>query len=197
MICRVQHQTKNAARTHQWDLIRSVFIELFDPIFFSNPVLRQHKMILRAKVPKYLWIGSRTRLARFDVSKNHVKIELCSIPCASHAFSTFNSVTNLTYMIYNIILFMNWNTEIQGRKVLIFIINIFKIIFQNYQSDHCLTDTGEKVHKWMRVFLTRRWVILVARTRRKKEEENSVSTFGRFCLWKSFESSPVSVDLAI
>ena len=56
-----------------------------------------------------------------------------------------------------------------------------------------LTDTGEFVQKWTRVFSTRRWVILVARTRRKKEE-NSVSTFGRFRLWTSFESSPVSVN---
>ena len=31
-----------------------------------------------------------------------------------------------------------------------------------------LTDTGENVQKWTRVFSTRRWVILVARTRRKK-----------------------------
>ena len=29
----------------------------------------------------------------------------------------------------------------------------------------------------------------------EKREENSVSTFGRFCLWTSFESSPVSVNL--
>ena len=36
-------------------------------------------------------------------------------------------------------------------------------------------------------------MILVARTRRKKKE-NSVSTFGQFCLWASFESSPVSVN---
>ena len=56
-----------------------------------------------------------------------------------------------------------------------------------------LTDTGETVQKWTRVFSTRRWVILVARTRRKKREENSVSTVGRFRLWTSFESSPVSV----
>ena len=55
------------------------------------------------------------------------------------------------------------------------------------------TDTGENVQKWTRVFSTRRWVILVARTRRKKRVENSVSTFGRFHLWTSFESSPVSV----
>ena len=56
-----------------------------------------------------------------------------------------------------------------------------------------LTDTGENVQKWTRVFSTRCWVILVARTRRKKREENSVSTFGRFRLWTFFESSPVSV----
>ena len=58
-----------------------------------------------------------------------------------------------------------------------------------------LTDTGENVQKWTRVFSTRHWVRLVARTRRKKREENSVSTFGRFRLWTSFESSPVSVKL--
>ena len=34
-----------------------------------------------------------------------------------------------------------------------------------------LTDTGENVQKWTRVFSTRRWVILVARTRRKKERK--------------------------
>ena len=34
-----------------------------------------------------------------------------------------------------------------------------------------LTDTGENVQKWTRVFSTRRWVILDARTRRKKEKK--------------------------
>ena len=57
------------------------------------------------------------------------------------------------------------------------------------------TDTGENVKKWTRVFSTRRWVILVARTRRKKRRKILVSTFGRFRLWTSFESSPVSVSL--
>ena len=33
------------------------------------------------------------------------------------------------------------------------------------------------------------------RTRRKKREENSVSFFGRFRLWRSFAFSPVSVNL--
>ena len=33
------------------------------------------------------------------------------------------------------------------------------------------TDTGENVQKWTQVFSTRRWVILVARTRRKKEKK--------------------------
>ena len=58
-----------------------------------------------------------------------------------------------------------------------------------------LTDTGEKVQKWARVFSTRRWVILVARTRRKNREENSMSTFRRFRLWTIFDSSPVSVKI--
>ena len=31
----------------------------------------------------------------------------------------------------------------------------------------------------------------------KKREENSVSTFGRFRLWTSFESSPVSVKVTL
>ena len=55
-----------------------------------------------------------------------------------------------------------------------------------------LTDTGENVQKWTRVFSTRRWVILVTRTRRK---ENSGSTFGQIRLRTSFESSPVSVNI--
>ena len=37
---------------------------------------------------------------------------------------------------------------------------------------------------WRRVFSTRSWVILVARTRKEKKEENSVSTFGRFRLYR-------------
>ena len=38
-------------------------------------------------------------------------------------------------------------------------------------SSKKLTDTGENVQKWTRVFSIRRWVILVARTRRKKEKK--------------------------
>ena len=57
-----------------------------------------------------------------------------------------------------------------------------------------LTDTGDNVQKCTRVFSTRRWAILVVRTRRKKREENIVSTFGRFRLWTSLERSPVSVN---
>ena len=34
-----------------------------------------------------------------------------------------------------------------------------------------LTDTGENVQMWTRVFSTRRWVILVAWTRRKKKQK--------------------------
>ena len=34
-----------------------------------------------------------------------------------------------------------------------------------------LTDTGENAKKWTRVFSTQRWVILVARTRRKKDKK--------------------------
>ena len=50
-----------------------------------------------------------------------------------------------------------------------------------------------KVNASTYVFSTRRWVIIVARTRRKKEKKILASTFGRFRLWTSFESSPVSV----
>ena len=57
-----------------------------------------------------------------------------------------------------------------------------------------LIDTGESVQKWTRVFSTRRWVVLSALRRRKK---NSVSTFRRFRLWTSFESSPVSVKVIL
>ena len=43
-----------------------------------------------------------------------------------------------------------------------------------------LTDAGEKVQKWTRLISTRRWVILVARTRRKKKEENPRVHFWTF-----------------
>ena len=43
-----------------------------------------------------------------------------------------------------------------------------------------LTDTGENVQKWTRVFSTRRWVILVARTRRKKKKKNTCVYFWTF-----------------
>ena len=69
--------------------------------------------------------------------------------------------------------------------------------FQSYTSKIILTDTGENVQKWTRVFSTRRWVILVARTRRKKRRKILASTIGRFRLWTSFESSPVSVKTSL
>ena len=50
-----------------------------------------------------------------------------------------------------------------------------------------LTDTGENVQKWTRIFSTRR------SDASEKREENSASTFGQIRLWTSFESSPVSV----
>ena len=42
---------------------------------------------------------------------------------------------------------------------------------------------GETVQKWTRAFSTRRWVILVARMRRKKEKKILASTFGQIRLW--------------
>ena len=42
-----------------------------------------------------------------------------------------------------------------------------------------LNNKGENVQKWTR----------------EKREENSVSTFGRFRLWTSFESSPASLNI--
>ena len=57
-----------------------------------------------------------------------------------------------------------------------------------------LTDTGDYVQKWTRIFSTRRWDIFVARTLRKKEKKIFASNFGQIRLWTSFESSPVSVN---
>ena len=54
-----------------------------------------------------------------------------------------------------------------------------------------LTDKGKNVEKWTRVFSTRRL------DASEKREEKSVSTFGRFCLLTSFESSPVSVEVGV
>ena len=47
----------------------------------------------------------------------------------------------------------------------------FYLLSKNQFCAHFLTDTDENVQKWARVFSTRGWVILVARTRRKKENK--------------------------
>ena len=47
------------------------------------------------------------------------------------------------------------------------IINL-KDLLLSFQN---LTDTGENIQKWTRVFSTRCWVILVAQTRTKKEKK--------------------------
>ena len=46
--------------------------------------------------------------------------------------------------------------------------NIWKLYQPETMS---LIDTGKNVQKWTQVFSTRRWVKLVARTRRKKEKK--------------------------
>ena len=43
-----------------------------------------------------------------------------------------------------------------------------------------ISDTGENVQKWTRFFSTRRWVILVARTRRKKRRKYSCPLLVKF-----------------
>ena len=48
---------------------------------------------------------------------------------------------------------------------------IFFISMINNNFKKKLTDTGVNVQKRTRVFSTRRWVILVARTRRKKRRK--------------------------
>ena len=55
-----------------------------------------------------------------------------------------------------------------------------KIKLEKNKLSTLLSDTGENVQKW---------------TVRKKKEENSVSTFGRFRLWTCLESSPVPVKI--
>ena len=65
-----------------------------------------------------------------------------------------------------------------------------------------LTDTGEDsklVHRRKRPKVDSSiFDSALSHTRRsdasEKKEENSVSTFGRFRMWTSFESSPVSVN---
>ena len=64
--------------------------------------------------------------------------------------------------------------------------------FKHHFFFNQLTDTGENVQKWTRVFrLGAESYSSLGRVGKKKE--NSVSTFGLFRLWTSFESSPVSV----
>ena len=60
---------------------------------------------------------------------------------------------------------------------------------REFSVKSALTDTGENVQKWTRVFSTRRWLSS------EKREENRASTFGQIRLWTSFESSPISVKL--
>ena len=59
-------------------------------------------------------------------------------------------------------------------------------IIHSYDEKIRLTDTGENVQKWTRVFSTRRWVVQYGSYsslgRVGKREENSASTFGRFRL---------------
>ena len=50
--------------------------------------------------------------------------------------------------------------------------------FKNYSTT--LTDTGENVEKWTRVFSTRSWVILVALTRRKTVKKITWPLLGVF-----------------
>ena len=64
--------------------------------------------------------------------------------------------------------------------------------------ESALTDTGENVQKWTRVFFDS----ALSHTRRsdaseKKRRKILASTFGRFRLWTSFESSPVSVKILL
>ena len=61
----------------------------------------------------------------------------------------------------------------------------------DYLSMTPLSDTGENVQKWTRVFSTAESYSSFGRI--GKREEYSVSTFGRFRLWTSLEYSPVSV----
>ena len=56
-----------------------------------------------------------------------------------------------------------------------------------------LTDTDEFAQKWTLVFSTRRWAILVARMRRKKEKKILASTLVQIRLLTSFESQLVSL----
>ena len=46
------------------------------------------------------------------------------------------------------------------------------------------TDTGGNVQKWTRLFSTRRWVVLVARTRRKEEKKILTSALGQIRLYR-------------
>ena len=95
-------------------------------------------------------------------------------------------------------------TESNWYKTIIYIVEQRKCVFDrhviyffpiSHLNFRTFTDTSENVQKWTRVSSTRRWVILVARTRRKKRRKILASTLVQIRLWTSFESSPVSVNL--
>ena len=66
------------------------------------------------------------------------------------------------------------------------------MLFSNMKRSF-LTDTGENVQKWTRVFSTRRRASYSPLGGvGKKRKEKSVSTFGHFRLWTSFESISVN-----
>ena len=64
----------------------------------------------------------------------------------------------------------------------------YRKLSPNSERMNPVTDTIEKAQKWTLVFSSLGRV-------GKKREENSVFTFGRFRLWTSSESSPVSINV--
>ena len=62
----------------------------------------------------------------------------------------------------------------------------------SFVMNRTFTDTGENNQKWTRVFSTRR-----SDASEKNRRKILASTFGRFRLWTSFESSPVSVNVKV
>ena len=121
----------------------------------------------------WLWLDARNTPNIYMIEKHLIfAVEESSYSLLSHFFkiskkSFFENIPNRLKSMFELLLLMHCNIR-DWSKV--------------------STDTGENVQKWTRVFSTRRWVILVARTCRKKREENSVSTFGRFRLWKQVSS---------
>ena len=86
-------------------------------------------------------------------------------------------------------------------RILIFCIMLVRSNIRNFnyplKTEFACYPTKAKTFKSGREYFRHGAESYSSIGRVEKREENNVSTFGRFCLWTSFESSPVSVMVTL